>query len=90
MILGNFSFQKNLKSDFFYKIRKFGKLIVNDLVNHYFTFILHLVLNCFLATAKVFTNVNYYNSIELTCNKHPSIIFFSFGFTKMIFLLYHS
>ncbi len=47
MILGNFSFQKNLKSDFFYKIRKFGKLIVNDLVNHYFTFILHLVLNCF-------------------------------------------
>ena len=88
MILGNFSFQKNLKSDFFYKIRKFGKLLVNDL--HSFTFILYLVLNCFLATAKVFTNVNYYNSIELTCNKHPSIIFFSFGFTKMIFLLYHS
>ena len=90
MILGNFSFQKNLKSDFFYKIRKFGKLIVNDLVNHSFTFILYLVLNCFLATAKVFTNVNYYNDMELTCNKHPSIIFFSFGFTKMIFLLYHS
>ena len=45
------------------------------LVSHSFTIILYLVLNCFLATAKVFTNVNYYNSIELTCNKHPSIIF---------------
>ena len=75
MILGNFSFQKISKIRFFYKIRKFGKLIVNDSVSHSFTFILYLVLNCFLATAKVFTNVNYYNSIELTCNKHPSIIF---------------
>jgi hypothetical protein len=64
MILGNFS-SKEFKIRFFYKIRKFGKLIVNDLVNHYFTFILRLVLNCFLATAKVFTNVNYYNGMEL-------------------------
>ena len=85
-----FLFSKESKIRFFYNIRKFGKLIVNDLVSHSFTFILYLVLNCFLAIAKVFTNVNYYNGMELTCNKHPSIIFFSFGFTKMIFLLYHS
>jgi hypothetical protein len=75
MILGNFSFQENLKSDFFYKIRKFGKLIVNDFVNHSFTFILSIMLNYFWATAKVFTNVNYYNGMELTGNKHLSIIF---------------